>query len=97
MIKSFMSMNGYPIRVRHFLIPSLKTKCENYSTSTSNADSQTDENIAKIWIKIPYLGNPGENIIKSCTSKIERFLTKLVKFIIIYETKKNLIFRLKQR
>ena len=44
MIKSFMSWNGYPIRVRNFLIRKLKTKYENNSTPTSNADSQTDEN-----------------------------------------------------
>ena len=51
----------------------LKTKYENYSTSNSNADFQSDENIAKIWIKIPYLGNRGENIMKSCTSKFKDF------------------------
>ena len=53
MIKSFMSWNGYPISIRNFLIRKLKTKYVNYSTSASNADSQTDENITKIWIKIP--------------------------------------------
>ena len=62
MIKSFMSWNGYPISIRNFLIRKLKTKYKNYSTATSHADSQTDENIAKIWIKIPYLGNRGENM-----------------------------------
>ena len=51
MIKSFMSCNGYPISIRNFLICKLKTKYENYSTSNNNADSHTDENIAKIWIK----------------------------------------------
>ena len=60
----FNIWNGYPIRIRNFLIRKLKTKYENYSSFTINADSQTDENIAKIWIKIPYLGNRGENIIK---------------------------------
>ena len=89
MVKSSMSWNGYPISIRNFLICELKTKYENYSTSTSNANAQTDENIAKIWIKIPYLGNHGENIIKSCTSKIQRFLTKPVKFIIIYDIKES--------
>ena len=71
MIKSFMSWNGYPISVRDFLIRKLKTKYENNSTPTSNADSQTGENIAKIWIRIPYLGNRGDIIIQSCTSKIQ--------------------------
>ena len=88
MIKSFTFWNVCPTSIRNFLIRKLKTKYENYSTSTSNADSQTDENIAKIWIKIPYLGNRDENIIKSCTSKIQRFLTKPIKFIIIYDTKR---------
>ena len=86
------SLNGYPISIRNFLIRKLKTKYENYSTFNSNADSQTDENIAKIWIKIPYLGNRGENIIKPCTSKIQRFLTKPIKFLIIYDTKRILFF-----
>ena len=92
MIKSFMSWNGYPINIRNFLIRKLKTKYKNYSTSNSNADFQTDENIAKVWIKIPYLGKCGENIIKSCTSKIQRFLTKPVKFIITYDTKRISFF-----
>ena len=55
MIKSFMSWNGCPISKRNLLIHRLKTKYENYSASNSNADSQTDENIAKILMKIPYL------------------------------------------
>ena len=58
----------------------------------SKPDACADENIAKIWIKIPYLGNRGENIIKSCTSKIQRFLAKPVKFIIIYDTKRISFF-----
>ena len=86
-----MSWNGYPISMRNFLIRKLKTKYEN-STSNSNADSQTDENIAKNWMKIPYFGNRGEDIIKSCTLKIKRFLTKPVKFIIIYDIKRISFF-----
>ena len=87
-----MYWNGYPISMRNFLIRKLKTKYENYSTSNSNADSQTDENIAKNWMKIPYLGNHGEDIIKSCTSKIQGYLTKPVKFIIIYDIKRISFF-----
>ena len=83
MNKAFSIRLSYQHKKINFLIRKLKTKYKNYSTSNSNADSQTDENIAKIWIKIPYLGNRGENIIKSCTSKIQRFITKPVNFIII--------------
>ena len=83
-----MSWNGYPISIRNFLI----RKLENNSAPTSNADSKTDENIAKIWIRIPYVGNRGENMIKSWTSKIQRFLTKPVKFIVSYDTKRISFF-----
>ena len=91
-IQLIKSWNSYPISIRNFLIRKLKTKYENNSTPTSNAHSQTDENITKTWIRIPYIGNRGENIIKSCTSKIQRFLTKPVKFIVIYDTKRISIF-----
>ena len=71
-----MYWNGYSICIRNFLIHKVKTKYEDYSTSNSNADSQTDENIRKIWIKIPYLGNCSENMTKSCTSKIQKISNK---------------------
>jgi hypothetical protein len=44
--------------------------------------------LPKIWIRIPYLGNRGEFLLKSCLNKIQRFLSKPVKFITIYDTKK---------
>ena len=47
---------------------------------------------SKIWIRIPYLGNRGENIIKSCTSKTQRFLTQPIKSIVIYDTKRISFF-----
>ena len=44
--------------------------------------------LPKIWIRILYLGNRGEFFFKSCSNKIQRFLSKPVKFITIYDTKK---------
>ena len=94
MIISFMSWNGYRISIRKFLIRKLKTELNMKTTQRLLAmpTFETDENIGKIWIKISYLGNRDENIIKSCTSKIQRFLTKPVKFIIIYDTKRISLF-----
>jgi hypothetical protein len=43
--------------------------------------------LPKIWIRIPYLGNRGDFLLKSCLNKIQRFLSKPVKFITIYDTK----------
>jgi predicted RNA-binding Zn-ribbon protein involved in translation (DUF1610 family) len=43
--------------------------------------------LPKIWIRIPYLGNRGNFLLKSCLNKIQRFFSKPVKFITIYDTK----------
>ena len=37
---------------------------------------------------LPYLGSRGDFLLKSCLNKVQRFLSKPVKFIIIYDTKK---------
>ena len=44
--------------------------------------------LPKLWIRIPYLGNRGDFLLKSYLNKIQRFLSKSVKFITIYDTKK---------
>ena len=46
----------------------------------------------KIWIRIPYLGSRGDFLLKSCLNKVQRFLSKPVKFITIYDTKKRSYF-----
>ena len=85
-----MSPDPPPLEV---LAPSVRVgQIRVHPLKISKPDAYADENIAKIWIKIPYLGNRGENIIKSCTSKIQRFLAKPVKFIIIYDTKRISFF-----
>ena len=97
MIKSLMSWNGYPTNIRNFLNRKLKTKYENYSRLIHLIRLIAMPTLrlmktAKIWIQIPYLGNRGENVIKSCTSKIRRFLSNPVKFIIIYDIKRISVF-----
>ena len=47
-----------------------------------------DDNIPKVWIRIPYLEIQGENLLSSCLKKIRRCLNQLIKFIVIYNTKK---------
>ena len=64
-----MSWNGYPKQVRNLLIYKLKCKC-NSAASPSSQTSSTDDNLPKVWIRIPYLGKQGENLIRSCVSKI---------------------------
>jgi hypothetical protein len=87
-IKDLMIWNGYPNGVRNFLIKKLKTKYIDSSTSDAVNHDTDDDMLPKIWIRIPYLGNRGDFLLKSCLNKIQRFLSKPVKFITIYDTKK---------
>ena len=80
-----MSWNGYPNRIKNFLIDELQRK---YNSPQSTHTPITVDNILKIWIHLPYLGTRGENLINSCIKKIRRCLMQPVKFIIIYDTKK---------
>ena len=83
-----MSWNGYPNGVRNFLIKKLKTKYIHSSTFDAVNHDTDDDMLPKVWIRIPYLGNRGDFLLKSCLNKIQRFLSKPVKFITIYDTKK---------
>ena len=86
-IKSFMSWNGYPKSIQNFLMKKLKTKySDSFTSVTVNED--TVDNLPKIWIRIPYLGSRGDFLLKSCVNKVQRFLSKPVKFVTIYDTKK---------
>ena len=86
-LKSSMSWNGYPKQVRNFLIDKLKCKY-NTSFSIPPQNSSINDNLPKIWIRIPYLGKQSENLVKSCISEIRRQFTNPVKFVIIFNTKK---------
>ena len=82
-----MSENGYPKSIQNFLMKKLKTKYSDSSTSVT-VNEDTVDNLPKIWIRISYLGSRGDFLLKSCLNKVQRFLSKPVKFITIYDTKK---------
>ena len=86
-IKSFMSWNGYPKSIQNSLMKKLKTNYSDSSTSVT-VNEDTVDNLPKIWIRILYLGSRGDFLLKSCLNKVQRFLSKPVKFITIYDTKK---------
>ena len=58
------------------------------SYSNNNSYNIADKNISKIWVRIPFLGKQGEYLVKKLIRKLQRNLTKPVKFIVIYQTKK---------
>ena len=83
-----MSWNGYPKSIQNFLMKKLKTKYSDIALFLSQScNEDTVDNLPKIWIRIPYLGSRGDFLLKSCLNKVQRFLSKPVKFITIYDTK----------
>ena len=58
------------------------------TSSENNSNSIVDENISKIWVRIPFLGKQGEYLVKKLIRKLQRNLTKPVKFIVVCQTKK---------
>ena len=89
-IKRFMSWNGFPTKVRHFLIKRLKAKlCHDNNTTLNGND---DDSAPKIWLKLPYLGRQGQFLVKNLIRKVRRSLKIYVKFIVVYQTKKTPFF-----
>ena len=86
-----MSWNGYSKTFANYLIKKLQR--HKLGNESSDKNHQTDnENIPKIWIRIPCLGQKGEFLIITCISKIQRSQKSPIKFIVLYNTKKISFF-----
>ena len=90
-----MAWNGFPASWCAIL---RKLKCghngnnaapyNNMSSENNFTNNIADENISKMWVRIPFLGKQGKYLVKKLIRKLQRKLTKPVKFIVIYQTKK---------
>ena len=89
-----MAWNGFLANVRMAILKKLRTQ-HNIANPSDTAervisnDITAEENIPKVWLRIPYLGKQGEYLVKKLISKLKRNLTKQVKFIVIYQTKRS--------
>ena len=101
MISKFISCNGFPANVRFSIIRKLKTKyqvdsskdsCNHNTNEVSTRNDFSDDARPKIWIRIPFLGKQEEFLAKNLLKKIQRNLTLPVKFVVIYDTKKSILF-----
>ena len=69
-ISKFMAWNGFPANFRCAILRKLKSKHNsnddpapyNNTSSENNSNNIADENISKIWVRIPFLGKQGEYI-----------------------------------
>ena len=88
-----MAWNGFPANVRSTVLKKLKVRYNvdnlaEINNTGSLADNTPEENIPKVWLRVPYLGKQGEHLVRKLIRKLQRNLTKRVKFIVIYQTKK---------
>jgi predicted RNA-binding Zn-ribbon protein involved in translation (DUF1610 family) len=84
-----MSWNGFPLKIQNFFIHKLKNKVtSNINSSEQNADSD----LPKIYLRIPYLGKQGKNVVSNVIRKIRCSLKIPIKPIVIYQTKKTSFF-----
>ena len=79
-IRTFMSWNSYPKYVRNSIMKRLQQK--------KTAVQKDDEIAIQIWIRLPYLGNKGEELVKTCMHKLKRCFKSNVKFVTLYDTRK---------
>ena len=85
-IKTFMAWNGFPTRFKNAIINRLFKK---HTQTPQNNNNETLEDIRpKMWIRLPYLGNHGENLVRTLLKKIQRCLKQPINFMVIYNTKK---------
>ena len=83
-ISRFLSWNGYPNYVRKSILNRLK--------AGSCISDKNKNDVIKIYIRPPFAGIKGEQLVKSLLRKMKRFLKPNVSFVVTYDTKKMSYF-----
>ena len=87
-IKKFMAWNNYPIYIdKGFLKRQLKGKPEKQTKP---------HDLIKIYLKVPYLGKQGEQLVTMLVRKLHRYLKPNVK-LIKFSTQRKLVCSVLQR
>ena len=86
-IKKMLSWNGFPKSVRNKLISKYKSDYE------SNANNSIENNdIERIYMKIPYLGAEGDKLVNKLKKKLKHNVSRKLNIRIIYTTSKLIDF-----
>ena len=83
-IKKFASWNGYPKSIRNAIIK------QTLSKPSRQEQLYHYDDMIKLYINLPYMGNAGEQLVKSCIKKLKRNIRKevQVRFVVTYNTNK---------
>ena len=84
-INKLMSYNGFPQRIRRALLARFR------KAKDPKACSQEDS-FEEIFIRLPYLGKEGEQIVRKCISRLKRCIKSKVNFKVFYRTSKISMF-----
>ena len=86
-----MSRNNFPKYTRNSI---LKDICKEFPKQENNIVNKN--NISTIWIRLTYIENRDEHLLKQCIKKVKHNYTTDIKFyiihIILYNTKKILSY-----
>ena len=80
-----MSWNGFPCKLSTKPIEQLKPRSDHNDINHDDLDNSTN-NIPKIWIHLPYLGNYGTRLTHSFINRITPFLKIKCTFVILWKT-----------
>ncbi|XP_066914554.1 uncharacterized protein [Clytia hemisphaerica] len=88
-VRQYLSWNGYPSHISNCII---KRQTEKLNLPLVTDDENSDDDITKIFVNVPYLGLDGERLVKSLIRKLGRYVKPDVKFITRYQSKKLAMF-----
>ena len=78
-----MSWNNFPKYIRKYLMKNICKEAPKQEKDNVNKDI-----IPTICIRLPYIGNKGEHLLKQCIRNVKRNCNTDMKFVILYNTKK---------
>ena len=81
-----MSWNGYSSYSRNSIIKRLR------NDANTNRNEEINNEKKMIWVRLPYLGQVGDEMKKLRFIKVQKYLTQKLCFFIRYETRKLTIF-----
>ena len=77
-IKTFMSWNDYPRHIAQSFVRRFKKNLSVPKPQTEKTEISDNE---KLYIKVPYLGNRGDRLVKDLVKKLRRYLKPNVRII----------------